>query len=613
MQIWIFEGEKALAGKNKVKKIRDWMIRYYLILIIGLLIVILMTNVWITARTLWDNTLLYSMQLISETQTSVDIALEKIQMLASITNNNDEIRRWFAGMETSVDQSDDALNPVNESQLLTALNSISFIERNVLAVTLLSSDGKEWYSSNPSSRNEFIDFLKSQQPELGKTYNSSQWTALHGFSSDYPFSRYKVVSFQRHFIDNSSVKDMGSVFFTVSTGYFTSMLRNSKIGRSSSIYLLDNQNRIIADGSSAHTGEAFFDEFTQTINSAEKGYRLVRWNGAYCLLNYMKLDNAPWKMVALVPMNDSLDGIISNLGAMIAVGILGITLCIILSVYMSHRITRPINKLLQGMQKVEQCDGSVDFSDDTFHETKVLGQGINHMLTTIARISEQPYEGQLRQKKVEFENLRAQINPHFVCNTLETVNLMLLVDGREDLSEIITDLSDVLRYSIRSADDLILLGDDFENMRKYLRIQNVRYGDRHTCHVEITPEAAQCKVLKLIVQPFVENALQHGMENEQAHCTLELSAWVEDGWLFIRIEDDGAGMSMETVRSALDFDAPDDHGRHLGMRNTFKRIRLYYGDKSGIDVKSGLGTGTIITLSLPVLKGEIADENFDCR
>lgn len=185
MQIWIFEGEKALAGKNKVKKIRDWMIRYYLILIIGLLIVILMTNVWITARTLWDNTLLYSMQLISETQTSVDIALEKIQMLASITNNNDEIRRWFAGMETSVDQSDDALNPVNESQLLTALNSISFIERNVLAVTLLSSDGKEWYSSNPSSRNEFIDFLKSQQPELGKTYNSSQWTALHGFSSDY--------------------------------------------------------------------------------------------------------------------------------------------------------------------------------------------------------------------------------------------------------------------------------------------------------------------------------------------------------------------------------------------------------------------------------------------
>ena len=70
---------------------------------------------------------------------------------------------------------------------------------------------------------------------------------------------------------------------------------------------------------------------------------------------------------------------------------------------------------------------------------------------------------------------------------------------------------------------------------------------------------------------------------------------------------------METVRSALDFDAPDDHGRHLGMRNTFKRIRLYYGDKSGIDVKSGLGTGTIITLSLPVLKGEIADENFDCR
>ena len=233
--------------QKKIRKIRDWLLRYYLMLVIGLLIAVVLSNIVVTAKALWNNTLMYSRQLISEMSTCINTAMEKVHTLAGIINNVSEIQELFFDVPDVADAHLHAKTVLREQKLYSFLNSITFIERNMLTVTLLSEDGELYYSSNHDFDDEYIGLLRQQQMEIGAEFNSYQWTGIHQFSVTLTYPPYNAVSFQRYFIKNSSVKNVGNIFLTIHSRYFTSLLNNSKIGKDSSVYLVDETSRIIAD------------------------------------------------------------------------------------------------------------------------------------------------------------------------------------------------------------------------------------------------------------------------------------------------------------------------------------------------------------------------------
>lgn len=587
---------------KKLKSIRTWLTKYYVSFITLLILAIALVNAVLMFQSMLNSTLERSYQSLSETGTSIDIALDRVQMLAALINNNAEIQNLFVQLA----EKENGINIANEvnlkQELLQHVSNIIVADRSIVNVTLFSYDGSHYSTYEMrTSHADHIQYFKDRFGDLSAQYGAYSWTGLHAFNE-----QIRVITFQRHFVNNSTIHNIGRIFVCLNQNYLESLLNQSETSSFSTILLLDKEKNIIAENSSVVQDERMKAFLAETSMPSEQTFRMVRVEKKPYILQCKTLSNASMLLVSLVPFSETFYSPLVSLLFVTLFGAAGIVTCILLSMNMAKKITEPLHHMLNSMIEVENNNLDADFSDDTFVETHEIGQGIAHMLSTVNQLTNQLHEGEIRQKETELEMLKAQINPHFIYNTLETVNALLLVDGREELSEIITDLSDILRYNVNRFGRIVRLCDEFENIRKYLHIQQIRNEDSHCYHMEITQEAASCRVLNMIIHPFIENAIQHGMSGMREKYNLYLSAWKENDFVWIQVEDDGNGMPQETIEKVMSAErSQDEQQSHIGMRTTIRRINLFYGECAQILIRSEVGHGTTILLKLPILPEEV--------
>ena len=210
------------------------------------------------------------------------------------------------------------------------------------------------------------------------------------------------------------------------------------------------------------------------------------------------------------------------------------------------------------------------------------------------------YEAKIQKQQAELSYMRSQIDPHFLYNTLETVRKMALVEGADNVAEMAVDMGKIFRYSTKG-ESKVALRDEIEMIRSYLHIQQMRFGDRIHVFYSITEEAMSCKIVKMLLQPSVENAIIHGLEPKEEPGCLFLAAKIENGDLILTIKDDGVGICPEKLQeicSGLEQEIYDT-SKHVGILNTQARIRLRYGRSYGMMVQSKLGDGTTVTIRVP--------------
>jgi len=208
---------------------------------------------------------------------------------------------------------------------------------------------------------------------------------------------------------------------------------------------------------------------------------------------------------------------------------------------------------------------------------------------------------QLHEREAELHALQNQINPHFLYNTLESINMMALTHGDRDISRMVTSLGRLLRLTLSSTEALIPLDAELEHVRHYLVVQRMRYGDRISMTVDVDPALLDCIVPKLTLQPLVENALYHGLEPRPGAGRVVVRGCRAGDDLALTIEDDGAGMDavrLATVRAQLEEEAPRDR-RSIGLANVHKRLKLYCGPAYGLSITSAPDEGTRVRLTLP--------------
>jgi len=268
-----------------------------------------------------------------------------------------------------------------------------------------------------------------------------------------------------------------------------------------------------------------------------------------------------------------------------------------LSNKMSSRNSESIDKFVTALDSLREgkLDGYVDIQ--TGDEFESLGYEYNAMLYRLQHLLEKNKELSELSTMIEVKQLQAQFHPHFIFNVLETLRYAIKIDANQ-AQEIVMLLSRLLRYSI-GHDRSVKLKDDMNYVRDYLKLQQIRFNERLTYRITVSDETQDVFIPKLLLQPFIENAIKYGYQN-QSNILIEIRVYTHDGKLMLEVQDDGRGMDEETLEAVNHIlQSKTNMTQHIGLYNVHRRLVLLYGEASGIRMNSIQGEGTCVTVTIP--------------
>ena len=284
---------------------------------------------------------------------------------------------------------------------------------------------------------------------------------------------------------------------------------------------------------------------------------------------------------------------------------------VVLSYFLSQYLTKPITALSRIM--AQQREKLIILESPYFNRTDEIGTLYNqyyNMLEENKRYIKSEYENKLILMDTQMKALESQINAHFLYNTLEAINSLAEIEGEKEISTMALALGDMFRYSIKTKGAVVILEKELCHVENFVAIQQIRFDNAFIFNMDVPQELLSSHILKLTLQPLVENALYHGLLNCSMGSTITLSARKAGGKLYFSVTDDGVGISgeaMEQLRKSLmkksSFAEPNGDGNgSIGLKNINSRIQLYYGEQYGVNIVSETGKGTTVTICVPEIE-----------
>jgi len=266
-------------------------------------------------------------------------------------------------------------------------------------------------------------------------------------------------------------------------------------------------------------------------------------------------------------------------------------------------ITKPIHKLSEMTKQAASGDFAVRVQENSGDELAILNSSFNQMVEKIGQLVEDIRMEQMNLRQTELKVLQAQINPHFLYNTLDSIIWLAEAGQKEQVVQMVSTLSDFFRTTLSKGRDYITLEEEEAHIRSYLQIQQFRYRDILEYDIQIPTKLFQCEILKLTLQPLVENALYHGIKNKRGIGHIYVNGEQDGDQILLRVQDDGIGMTSERlsyVKTLLCKEEPDENTPSgFGLFNVNQRLRLNYGEQYGLKIESVYREGTTITVVIP--------------
>lgn len=326
------------------------------------------------------------------------------------------------------------------------------------------------------------------------------------------------------------------------------------------------------------------------------------------LVSYTTIVETGWKIVTYVPLNELYSDVHALRRYLILLCILTVVILSVFNLSIAMSFINPINNLVKGMKMVQKDNRIVYIDDEREDEIGFLIKTFNEMSKEINYLVTWVYREKLTRKEAELKALQSQINPHFLFNTLESINWMARLNDVPEISGTVTDLSDLMEASIGRDDKLVTVEEEFKYAYKYISILKRRFGEKIIFKEEILNGAGKVEIPRLLIQPLVENSIYHGIEKLKGKGEILLRACVEEEILVITVMDTGPGIKdveLEALNKRLSLDNETyfkelgDTRRSIGIENVNRRIRLFYGDKYGLKIESQIGEYTKVIVRIP--------------
>lgn len=423
--------------------------------------------------------------------------------------------------------------------------------------------------------------------------------------------RYKddeIVSDARSITDEASGRVRGVIMIDLKLRSVSQAARNVTLGKSGYVMVTD------AEGQSVYKPEHPLIEHIPTdwFPSGESGTFTADTEGGTLLFMYQSSTFTGWRTVGVFPTRDSISEVRQIQFYVVSFVFVVCLFGLSASLWFSRSIAQPIFRLMSYMRRAETGNLRPGRWSDRADEIGMLGNSYNRMLAQIRELISLNELRERQKRDAEMRSLQEHIKPHFLYNTLDTIHWMARKEGAEDVSGMVGALSRLFRIGLSKGQDYIPLHSEIEHMTSYLQIQQTRYRDRLQYTLNIPEDLRDLFVLKLLLQPLVENAIYHGIKGRRGPGHIRVEARLEHNRLLLTVQDNGAGMSnerlaemqqlLEAPLASLEASSPGMTGKSYGMLNVQARLRLSFGDEYGIVLESQEGEGTSVTIIHPLMR-----------
>ncbi len=490
---------------------------------------------------------------------------------------------------------------LNDRQIMTDfLSGVLNIKGDFSGVCIFTEKNENY---SIASMNSNYDFKKQDwYKELSQ--EKREWVIL---GPHYPAERFlhgeQAISFIRAIRKFSGSNNVIG-YFSIDINYNTikKVLDKSVYGSNIQVYVLDENNDVVYSPDNSKTLEKLTN---LNVESGTNNRVIKDSDGEEKLISSVKSSYTKWQYICIVPTSKLTSNTSSIISYTIVVGLICVLLALAASILLSIAITKPLKELTSIMKSVENGDLDVKYSYRFKDEIGILSKGFNNMITNMNDLIKRVLEFRLKTKEAELEVLQSKINPHFLYNTLQSIQMKAVLDNNTDLADMIELLGNYMRFSISSMKEIIPLSSELEYLNNYINLQKIRFGDKLNFTVQADKNSLKCKILKLILQPLIENAIYHGLEKKQGEWMLTVKCEVVNDKLHIGVFDNGIGLSEEGLNNLRECILTQGKKEgSMGLKNVYERLAIVFEDAFEMKIDSIENIGTKIKIVMPAIMGE---------
>lgn len=373
------------------------------------------------------------------------------------------------------------------------------------------------------------------------------------------------------------------------------------LGNGGYIYLMDSKGEIIWHPKYELIASGRVKENNLVAAGYDDGSREEIFNGTRQTVVTKTVGYTGWKLVGVIKGTGISLNMLKTRLFIVFVILLIIFIVILINSYISFRVTNPIRELEKSVKALEEGNLDADIYMGGSYEVQHLGKSVQDMKFRIKGLMQDIVNEHEEKRKSEFDSLQAQINPHFLYNTLDIIVWQIENEKQSEAVHTVTALARFFRLSLGKGKNIVTVKDEIDHVKNYLMIQHMRFKNKFDYEFDIAEDVLELPSLKLMLQPLVENAIYHGMEFMDGDGLIMVKAWRKEDELYLSVADNGLGMTEDKVEMILTGESTSGNGRGsgIGVKNVNERIKLYFGEAYGLTIDSEPDEGTTVIIHLP--------------
>ncbi|MEG1138311.1 MAG: sensor histidine kinase [Lachnospiraceae bacterium] len=604
---------KKRRGRNilfQFKSIQTTILLSFFVLILSAVLLFLIISLKYTTESIVDNSTTYTSQLTEQVNNDIDSYIAYMENISQMITYNMDVQNYLFQEETDTDA-----QASQYGRVISQFKTIMSTRKDICNVAVVGNSGKTIINRGTSILNPYASIsekswyqeAKKKTREDRKEFALSTSHVQNVVAGNYDW----VITLSRGLINRKTDRIEGVLFVDLNYNTINDLCKKVSLGKKGYIYVMDEKGNIIY-----HPQQQLLysglksEEIHKVLEKVGENTSFIEPRGEDAKVFTMsKSKETGWIVVGVSYMSELMEG--TNQAKIIYIVM---TVCLLLAaVYiaaaLSRAITHPIKLLDKSMKEMEKGHfDMVKIDMEENNEIGRLGNSFNVMSCEIKNLMEQNIEEQKQKRKAEMRALQAQIQPHFLYNTLDSI-IWMAESGKNNQEVVVmtSSLAKLLRRSIGNEDELVTIAQELEYTETYLTIQRIRYKDKLEFDIQVAPEILSEKIVKITLQPLVENAIYHGIKYTDGIGILKIRGWAEENQIILQVIDNGPGMDQEELAHIFEKRPKSSKSNGVGIYNVQNRLQLYYGKEYGLFYESKIQNGTSVMIRIP--KIEEADDH----
>ncbi|RED64006.1 cache domain-containing sensor histidine kinase [Cohnella lupini] len=583
-----------------LKSIQSNISMAFSLLILAAIVVTSLVSYQVSVAAVERNSQGYIEEIIKQVNTNIQSYVDNMENISLLALTNKDVKYYIS--DNAFISAED--RRTYEKRISDLFQAILYTRQDISSIMVFGYNGRfvsdrRITNLNPNARLQEQAWYQLAKSASGKSVISAPHVQ-NIIQNEYKW----VVSLSRELKSTDGITAEGIFLVDLNLSIINDICNNINLGKKGYLFIVDQNGNIVYHPQQQLIDSKLGTERISEVIQAPSGSSFNVNDGDGKRIYSVQDTNFGWKIAGVAYSDDLIASQDELRNSILLYSLCGLAISLLISVWLSHRLSKPIKDLQSDMKQVEKGNFDIQTEIGQMNEIGQLGRSFNLMVSRTKFLMEEMIHNQENKRKSELLLLQSQINPHFLYNTLDSIVWMAEQKQHEEVVLMTSALAKLFRASITKDQELVPIRVEIEHITNYLLIQKMRYHDELDYVIDIDEAILPYKTLKILLQPFIENAIYHGIRNMYGieNGLVTIRGRQTDDHIVFEVEDNGHGMTPEQLGRILQRNEEDNRNQGIGINNVNERIKLYFGHEYGIQIRSEIEEGTCVTITIPKLE-----------